>query len=61
MIKSFFKILLMLKYCLDRYNTQEMCDKSVDNFLLTLYNFLPIYLQMMIYSFLMDILVMSHF
>ena len=21
----------MLKYCLDRYKTQEMCDKSVDD------------------------------
>ena len=23
----------MLKYCLDRYKTQEMCDKAVDEFL----------------------------
>ena len=23
----------MLKYCLDRYKTQEICDKAVDNFL----------------------------
>ena len=23
----------MLKYCLDRYKTQEMCDKAVDAFL----------------------------
>ena len=23
----------MLKYCLGRYNTQEMCDKAVDAFL----------------------------
>ena len=23
----------MLKYCLDRYNTQEMCDKTVNAYL----------------------------
>ena len=23
----------MLKYCLSRYKTQEMCDKGVDDFL----------------------------
>ena len=23
----------MLKYCLDRYNTQEMCDKAVNAYL----------------------------
>ena len=26
----------MLKYCLDRYNTERMCDKAVDDFLITL-------------------------
>ena len=26
----------MLEYCLDRYKTQEMCDKEVDAFLSTL-------------------------
>ena len=26
----------MLKHCLGRYKTQEMCDKAVDAFLLTL-------------------------
>ena len=26
----------MLKYCIDRYKTQEMCDKAVDDFLPTL-------------------------
>ena len=26
----------MLKYFVDRYKTQEMCDKTVDAFLLTL-------------------------
>ena len=30
----------MVKYCLDRYNTQEMCDKTVDSFLPTL-KFVP--------------------
>ena len=30
----------MLKYCLDRYKTQEMCDKAVDNFLSAL-KFVP--------------------
>ena len=64
----------MVKCCLDGYKTQEMCDKAVDNFLPTL-EFVPdwivtskmiimlvmLYLQMMIYSFSMKILVMSHF
>ena len=26
----------MLKYCLDRYKMQEMCDKATDDFLLPL-------------------------
>ena len=26
----------MLQYCLDRYKSQEMCDKAVDVFLTTL-------------------------
>ena len=26
----------MLKYCLDRYKTERMCDKAVDDFLITL-------------------------
>ena len=30
----------MLKYCLDGYKTQEMCDKAVDAFLSTL-KFVP--------------------
>ena len=32
--------LFILKYCLDRYKTQEMSDKTVDTFLLTL-KFVP--------------------
>ena len=31
---------LMLKYCLDRYKIEEMCDKAVDNFLPT-FKFFP--------------------
>ena len=27
------KVPLMLKYCLDRYKTQEICDEAVDAFL----------------------------
>ena len=64
----------MLKYCLGRYKTQEMCNKVVGDFLPTL-KFIPdwfvtnkmiktllmLYSQMMIYSLLMKILVMSHF
>ena len=30
----------MLKYCFDRYKTQELCDKAVDVFLSSL-NFFP--------------------
>ena len=30
----------MLKYCLDRYKTQNICDKVVDDFLSTL-KFVP--------------------
>ena len=26
----------MLKYCVDRYKTQEMCDKAVDTYVQTL-------------------------
>ena len=64
----------MLKYFLGRYKTQEMCNKVVGDFLPTL-KFIPdwlvtnkmiktlsmLYSQMMIYSLLMKILVMSHF
>ena len=38
--KAFSSNLFMLKYCLDRYKTQEMCDKAVDDFLPKL-KFLP--------------------
>ena len=31
--KSAFKDSFMLKYCHDRYKTQELCDKNVDDFL----------------------------
>ena len=34
--KDVFKDLFMLKYCLDRYKTQEMYNKAVDTFLPTL-------------------------
>ena len=27
---------IMLKYCLNRHKTQELCDKAVDDFLPTL-------------------------
>ena len=37
--------LFILKYCLDRYKTQEMSDKTVDTFLLTL-KFVPKFLIM---------------
>ena len=30
----------MLKYCVDRYKTQEMCDKAVDTYVQTL-TFVP--------------------
>ena len=30
------KDLFMLKYCLDKYKTQEVCDKAVDSVLPTL-------------------------
>ena len=55
---------LMLKYCLDRYKIEEMCDKAVDNFLLRfrffpnwfvtkkrLKNFRLLYSHMIIYFF----------
>ena len=72
--KSFFEDPFMLKYCLDRYKTQEMCDAAFDDFLPAL-NLFPIGLlqvrwlkifivfhsQMMIYSFLMKVLVISNF
>ena len=56
----------MLKYCLDRHNTQKMCDEVVDDFLPAL-KFVTdwfvrgkmLYSQM--YSILMKILVISHF
>ena len=38
--KAFFEDPFMLKYCLDRYKTQEMCGKAVDDFLPTL-KFVP--------------------
>ena len=70
--KAFSEDFFMLKYCLDRYKTQEMCDKALNNFLPTL-NFIPDWFAtsklfkkiynalsaMMIYYFLMEILVMS--
>ena len=31
--KIVFKEPVMLKYCHDRYKTQEMCDKAVDAYL----------------------------
>ena len=31
--KVVFEDPLMLKYCLDKYKTQEMCDKAADDFL----------------------------
>ena len=31
--KTVFEDPFMLTFCLDRYRTQEMCDKSVDAFL----------------------------
>ena len=59
-----------LKYCHDRYKTQEMCIRAVDDFLQALKfvpewfvtskmiknNFLLLYTQMIIYSFLTIIL-----
>ena len=36
MIKSCFSKRFMLKYCLDRHKTQEICDKAVDACLPTL-------------------------
>ena len=36
MKKVLFKESFMLKYCLDRYNAQEMCHKAVDDYLLAL-------------------------
>ena len=38
--KSVFKDSFMLKYCHDRYKTQELCDKNVDDFL-PAFKFLP--------------------
>ena len=32
-IKLFLKNLFLLKYCLYKYKTHEMCDKAVDAFL----------------------------
>ena len=67
-----FKI--MLKYCHDSYKTQEMCDKVVDNFQPALTfvldwfvknkiikNFILLRTQMIVYTFLMKNLVISHF
>ena len=39
-IKTFSEDSFMLKYCLDRYKTQEIRDKAIDNFLPTL-KFVP--------------------
>ena len=64
----------MLKYCLDRYKTLELCDKAVDYFLPALKfvpdwfvtskmvrNFIVLNSLIMIYAFLMKILVMLLF
>ena len=32
-LKVFFKETFMLKYCLNRHKTQEMCDEGADAFL----------------------------
>ena len=63
-----------LKYCHDRYKTQEMCNKAVQDFLPALKfvpdwfvtskmikNFLLLYIQIILYSILMNILVMPYF
>ena len=63
-----------LKYCHDRYKTQEMCNKAVQDFLPALKfvpdwfvtskmikNFLLLYIQMILYSILINILVMPYF
>ena len=34
--KGAFKDPFMLQYCLDKYKTQETCDKALDTFLTTL-------------------------
>ena len=39
-IKTFSEDSFMIKYCLDRYKTQEIRDKAIDNFLPTL-KFVP--------------------
>ena len=72
--KAVFQDPFMVKNCHDKYKTQEMCHKAVDDFLLALKfvphwfvtnkiikNFILLYSQMMIYSFVMKILVMLHF
>ena len=38
--KIVFKEPFILKYCFDRFKTQEICDKAVDGFLLTI-KFIP--------------------
>ena len=71
--KAFPEDSFILKYCLDRYKTQEMSDKAVDNFSSTLKfvpdwfvtsktmkNLILLHLQMTIYSLLMNILVTPH-
>ena len=66
--KDVFKDPFLVKYCLGRCKTQEICNKAVDDFLSTLKlfpifllqvgrlkNFTMLYSQMIIYSFLMKI------
>ena len=38
--KSFSEDSFMLKHCLNRYKTQELCGKAVDNFL-SILKFVP--------------------
>ena len=40
MLKSFYENLIKLKYCPDKYITQNMCDEPADDFLPTS-NFVP--------------------
>ena len=66
----------MLVYCPDKYKTQKMCDEAVDDGIKIaalkfipdwfaaskmIKNFLLLYIQMIIYSILMKILVMPYF
>ena len=59
--KALSKDLFMLKYYHDRYKTQEICDKAVDDFLPALKYVSYWFVTGKIVNDLIKILIMSHF